>query len=119
MRKNMIISSKHIQASENNIYTKLSALFSDKPYIEITPLQSDLFDSICGSRKLLGKKIAEYPDHSISFFIALKKLKKLLLQMVLNILIRRQLLIFLMILYIMQLLIGLVNMTLNIFYKKP
>ena len=69
----MIISSKHIQASENNIYTKLSALFSDKPYIEITPLQSDLFDSICGSRKLLGKKIAEYPDHSISFFIALIK----------------------------------------------
>lgn len=69
----MIISSKHIQTSENNIYTRLSTLFSDKPYIEITPLQSDLFDSICGSRKLLGKKIAEYPDHSISFFIALIK----------------------------------------------
>lgn len=65
----MIISSKHIQTSENNIYTRLSTLFSDKPYIEITPLQSDLFDSICGSRKLLGKKIAEYPDHSISFLL--------------------------------------------------
>lgn len=69
----MIISSKHIQAVENNIYTKLSTLFSSQPYIEITPLQSDLFDSICGSRKLLGKKIAEYPDNSISFFIALIK----------------------------------------------
>ena len=69
----MIISGKHIQSDENNIYTKLSALFSEQSYVEITPLQSDLFDAICGSRKLLGKKIAEYPDQSISFFIALIK----------------------------------------------
>lgn len=69
----MIITSKHIQTDEKNIYNKLSALFSNNSYFEVSPVQSDLFDSICGSRKLLGKKIAEYPDQSISFFIALIK----------------------------------------------
>lgn len=69
----MIISSKHIQTNEEDIYGKLCALFSDSPHFEVAALQSDLFDSICGPRKLLGKKIAEYPDKSISFFIALIK----------------------------------------------
>ena len=69
----MIISGKHIDSDEKDIYTKLSALFSNKPYIEVTPLQTDLFDSICGPKKLLGKKLAEYKDQSLSFFIALIK----------------------------------------------
>lgn len=69
----MIISCKYIQSEENSICTKLKDIFSKEASIEVRALQTELFDQISGSIKLFGKKIAEYSDGSLSFFIALIK----------------------------------------------
>lgn len=69
----MIISGKHVQTTETNIYNRLKSAFENNKHIEVTPLQEDLFDSNVGQKKLLGRLIADYPDGSLSFFIALIK----------------------------------------------
>lgn len=69
----MIIYGKHIETTETNLSEKLINLFDKQSYIEVSPLQTDLFDAICGAKTLLGRKLCTYPDGSLSFFIALVK----------------------------------------------
>lgn len=69
----MIIYGKHIETNESNLSERLADLFEQQSYIEVSPPQTDLFDTIYGAKTLIGKKICKYPDGSLSFFIALLK----------------------------------------------